>query len=283
MFTAGDETYVVGQKPGTALYDGALWKMRPDGNLLEVPATGLGGELAQVIIAGTKSSKGWFLVGTIGAAEGNNDGAVWTSTDGRAWQQLPDEIFGGAGDQVATSVCTLADGRAVVGGYAPATETGPTVPVAWFQDEQGGWNGTLLSASSGYVADCASTSSGVVLAGVQGNKAGVWKTVDGPTYTPFELPDQGPGFVSITSVAAGPNGTVLAGQVDDGSGTRDVAVWVASTSPTDKIRRLSLPAAFKGWGEQFVDHILLEGNRAVMVGSSEAAPRVWESPNVFRK
>jgi hypothetical protein len=88
--------------------DGADWvRAAPD----EAELGGAGEQIVQDVVA---SDIGFLAVGR-DASGGDDDAAIWLSTDGLAWTQLDSEAFGGPGTQEARGVAVLDDLAVAVG------------------------------------------------------------------------------------------------------------------------------------------------------------------------
>ncbi len=167
-------------------------------------------------------SLGVVAVGTDGLASGK-DGAVWVSSDGRAWERVLDEdVFGGEGDQIMHSVVQVAGQVVVVGesgGYASA----------WVSSDGRQWDRAEVNDASieagvepSVMNDVAATRFGLVAVGSSGLDIGpaVWLSADGATWDRLLDSMAGPesGFSDsdsalspMTAVAASDHGFVAIG------------------------------------------------------------------------
>jgi hypothetical protein len=110
-------------------YDVAVWTSIDGTDWVRVPHDEdvLGGAGEQVVRDVAAGEVGLVAVGR-DAASGDDDAAIWISTDGAAWTQLNDETFGGSGDQEMRGVTVLADRIIAVG---TDRVTGEPTAVVW--------------------------------------------------------------------------------------------------------------------------------------------------------
>jgi hypothetical protein len=178
----------------------------------------------------------------VGAASNGNDldAAVWTSTDGTSWQQVPDRsgVFGGAHEQYMNSVVE-AEGLFVGVGWDGSAGQGldaavwtSTDGVAWTQAKT---QGTLFGGPGDQVIlKAAGVGSAIVAVGydTETTDAAVWLS-DGTTWT--RVSDQGAlggtGTQRMRAVTTGGPGLVAVG-FENKNGEIDAAVWTSEDGST---------------------------------------------------
>jgi hypothetical protein len=116
------------------LSDGVVWRrVAADSPALEVTASRPSSDLLDVQPLGT----GLVAVGTVRTAAGDQDGAVWTSTDGETWSLVEDAGFGGPADQRLLGVATGEFGAVAVG--CTGCGTPEAAPVVWTSKDGRSW------------------------------------------------------------------------------------------------------------------------------------------------
>jgi hypothetical protein len=168
-------------------------------------------------------SLGVIAVGTDGLPSGQ-DGAIWVSDDGLAWERVPHdaEVFGGDGDQIMHSVVQISGLIVVVGesaGYAAAwmSSDGVLWERAEVIDES-----TDAGIEPSVMNDIAVTDAGLLAVGSAGIDLGpaVWLSADGITWDRLldSMAGQQSGFSTtesamspMTAIAAGEHGLVAIG------------------------------------------------------------------------
>ncbi len=90
--------------------DGVTWARIPHDDAV------FGGAGEQVMVSVGVDEQRLVAVGT-DASDGEQNAAVWTSTDGLGWARVPheDAVFGGTGNQAMVSIAAGATGFVVVG------------------------------------------------------------------------------------------------------------------------------------------------------------------------
>ena len=124
----------VGDNGAGADLDGAAWRF--DGsNWTRVHSPSLGGPGDQEIITVERGGPGLVAVGTITSLQGDQDAAVWTSSDGTDWHRVTDPAaLGGKGNQAMIGVVATAGGLVAVG-FDDAT----TDSVVWTSVDGEAW------------------------------------------------------------------------------------------------------------------------------------------------
>jgi hypothetical protein len=281
----GPGLIAVGSDGAGGNWDAAVWTS-PDGlTWTELPSddAGLNNPNNQLMLNMTVGGPGLVAVGYDGPWD-DLDAAVWTSTDGLAWTQVPhdEEVFGGEATQWIGSVVAGGPGLVAVGGDWSGGDEDAGVwtsmdgliwnRVAHDEEVFGGegdqWMGTVVAASPGLVA-----------AGTDNGHAAVWTSPDGVNWTQIAHDDEvfGSGGDSwISALAAGELGLVAVG-TDDGN----AAVWTSldgltwSRVPHDEL-------VFGGEGDQIIRAVTIGGPGLVAVGTDyrhgdqDAAVWYWE-------
>jgi serine/threonine protein kinase len=134
----------VGFDTGGDGMDAAVW-MSPDGiSWSRVQSDAFGGPGDQIMITVEGGGPGLVAVGST-TASGNEDGAVWTSADGKTWQRADDpSAFGGPGDQEIIGVVST-DSGLVAGGF----DLGTTDAVIWTSTDGLTWERKDISQLGG--------------------------------------------------------------------------------------------------------------------------------------
>jgi len=222
---------------------------------------------------------GLVAVGT-DEAGGGQDAAVWTSSDGLTWQQVPHDeaVFGGDGNQEMCDVVAGGPGLIAVGtdrgGDGDAAVWASADGLIWerVSDQESALGGPGDQRMGAVVAG----GPGLVAVGQENttsdSNAVVWISVDGLTWERVPDPESVFGdpdstYQDMVAVVAGGPGLVAVGS-DRSGGDSDAAVW-ASVDGFAWFRVPHDEAAFGGPGDQ--------GMGAVVVTDSGLAAELWDS------
>src|SRR5204862_5911558 len=105
------------------LFDGTSWA--------RITSPSFAGGADAEMITVERGSTGLVAVGYITTSAGDQDAAVWTSSNGRSWQRVSNaDVFGGPGDQEAVGVVSTSSGL-VAGGF----DLGTTDAVIWISGD----------------------------------------------------------------------------------------------------------------------------------------------------
>ena len=245
----------------------------------ETPANdAFGGGGDQTILRGAVTDLGLFAVGFTAQKRGpragsrDYDAAVWRSKRGTRWRRVGGDVFGGLGNQRATSVSQI--GNTVVVAGSDTSEDGDTDAAVWISDDGATWQQLRLFQAQGdqgirdmTVVD---VPAGKLLVAVgynrqEGNDDGqVWTSSDGHEWNPHLDPRlSGRGDQEMDSVTSlGP--VVVAAGWSEMGGRRDAAAWT-STDPASKwspVDGLNVP------GEQQINMVSTGGPGFVAVGQN---------------
>ena len=266
--------------------DAAVWTSPDRTGWSRVPDQAVfGGKGAQVITAVCAGPSGLVAVG-YDAARGDDDAAVWTSSDGISWSRLPRDqaIFGGAGDQIMTDVVRAGPGLVAVGsdgrqGKERAAVWTSVDGISWSRvpDIEGIFGGRgptfmkSVDARGPWIVAVGSTHAWTL-----GDLAPVWTSPDGLTWTRISDPEGVFAGAWLSGVVVGAPGVVAVGQVDG-----DAAVW---TSPADRMRWSRIPhdeSLFGGPAKAVMNGVMMAGDTVVAVGGrywpTSPLGEVWTS------
>ncbi|MDP9342497.1 MAG: serine/threonine protein kinase [Actinomycetota bacterium] len=114
--------------------DAAVWRS-PDGtSWTRVRSNALGGPGDQIMITVEQGGPGLVAVGSTNE-NGDEDAAVWTSSNGTTWQRVNDPaVFGGPGDQEAIGIVSTASGLVAAGFDLSTTDA-----VVWTSSDGRTW------------------------------------------------------------------------------------------------------------------------------------------------
>ena len=225
---------------------------------------------------------GLVAVGAVpGGSGGDRDAAVWTSSDGLTWDQVPHDetVFGGDDvqemwDVVAGGPGLIAVGLDLSGGDRIAAVWTSADGLTWerVSDQESALGGPGDQQISAVVA----TDSALVAVGHENttsdSNAVVWASVDGFTWERVPDPesvfgDPDSAYQDMTDVAIVGSGLVAVGS-DRSGGDSDAAVWVSVDGKT-WFRVPHDEAAFGGPGDQ--------GMEAVAATDSGLVARLWDT------
>jgi TIR domain len=242
-------------------------------------AAALGGSGEQTMLAIVNPVPAGFpsyVAGGVETPAGDEDAAIWTSEDGRAWNRADGEGFGGSGDQVITTVTYVKRWDLLVAGGMNGSDA-----ALWLSEDGADWAPASGDTSSPDTVETLNringTHLGLVGAGSQsgdgfdGEAGAVWvlRTPDG---TPEQIASiDGPGDQRINRVVelADGSGYIAAG-FDDG----DAAVWFSETGDDWE----PMPAdSFAGDGDQEILDAAAFGDGAMAVGRDGLKGAVWLS------
>ena len=232
-----------------------------------------------------------LLDGTIVAvgdddAGGDNDAAVWTSSDGKRWTHESSGSFGRIGEQRMDAVAAV-DGELVAVGSERAG--GDTDPAVWSSADRGvtwdrveGATSGLHEAGDQAMQVVVEATPGVVAAGFDtshgGFDAAVWTSKDGSRWIRLTLTSlAGPGDQQILGATTLGEQLVAVGSSTSESDDLDAAIWVRSGGTWTEVADGSLG----GPGDQQIAAIVAGGPGLVAVGSDTSGgdldAAVWTS------
>jgi hypothetical protein len=194
--------------------DGRTWIPAGDG------ADAFAGYVVADLTAG---GPGLVAVGAL--VTGENDAAVWTSTDGTSWDRAVDDAtFGGPGNQWIESVASGPGGTVAVG--ASWVDGAGVRGAVWVSPDGATWaraadeDDTLFASlipgygSAATVLDVAAVGPGFVASGIagEGDRGVIWISADGRTWMRIDEVEGAalPEYLGI--VAAGNEAVVVAGE-----------------------------------------------------------------------
>ena len=248
------------------------------------------------------ASGGAFVAGGSVIAEGENDAAVWVSTDPdhQTWRIVTgqEDELGGPGDQQINGITQAGDTMVAVGsdGSDAGVWISPKSPasLSWRKvtasaDALGGAGQQSMNRVTG-TKGLGLIAVGFTTAPDGSQDAAVWRSSDGgESWAIVPDPDGvfgGPGdqeIKRIQTIAGVTLSLVAAGFDTSPGGDRDAAVWT-STNGTDWTQ-VEAPD-LGGDGDQAIDDLQLfqQGNELVAVGvdtsgAGDADGAVWTSPN----
>jgi Caspase domain len=237
-FAAGFETLADGNVDAVVWwYDGRRWDRVSDDHF-----RGPGRQVAWRALP-FKSGSGTLYVavgGSYGNASGDEDAAVWVSSDLRTWEPIMDRSLGGVGDQEITDIASFGTGLVAVGFDR---RQGNTRGVAWLSDDGRTWRRSDDSALTGLGPDgtlkrviplgddLVKRGAPKLIAGGYSGKAGaldavIYSSQTGTTWA-REAVFSGDGDQQVTSLRSVPDAVLAVGEVSSAHGT-DAAVWVGS-------------------------------------------------------
>lgn len=174
---------------------------------------------------------GWGRALTEGRNQFNEFGAVFVSRDGRSWRSiLIDHGVGPADTSELAGIAVGPRGFLAFGGVCCEAET----RAVWHSADGADWRrlelaGDLAPRASHFNA-IVGVADGWVAVGFEGvmePEARIWTSRDGATWTAVDHVDAGLGPGTISDVAAGTNGLVAVGTIDDAAGTHDGGIWLS--------------------------------------------------------
>ncbi|HSR44727.1 MAG TPA: hypothetical protein VLT15_05775 [Acidimicrobiia bacterium] len=205
----------------------------------------LGGSEWQWIEDIAVGGPGLVAVGADGSG-GDDDAAVWYSTDGRTWSRVAHDeaVFGGSGDQYMMAVTAGGPGFVAVG--EDIAEDGTGISAVWVSEDGITWSRVSHDeASFGgqeqtnvFMKDVTAFGSGLVAVGMESTgssiDAAAWISADGVTWErvpPDEAVFGGPQYQIMWAVVPAGPGLVAVGQGGDHFGERPgqpAAVWTST-------------------------------------------------------
>jgi tRNA A-37 threonylcarbamoyl transferase component Bud32 len=200
------------------------------------------------------TDEGLVAVGHVDDPGGEEDGAVWRSTNIDRWQPSGSSVLGGPGDQRLLTVAEFGD-LLVAGGWEDDA-TGTHEGAVWVSRD-GGRSWEEPSVMPGGVAEVrglAVLGSTIVAVGDVGPEgfedAAVWTSSNGIDWTKVGAPDLGPeGDQELWSVHAAGGMLIAVGSSEGEDGTFDAAVWTSTTGT--EWHRVD-PAMFEEPGNQLM-------------------------------
>jgi hypothetical protein len=231
----GDRRVVVGRRgTGAAAWvsvGGGAWQLAPASAALEAPKAGTAEMRAVAAWDG-----GWVAVGSVDSSSDERLAAIWTSSDGLAWERATG--IDGFLDTAAYGIAANGDRLVAVGSMIPLESGNVASPaVAWVSADGSHWTAVDSPAFAlGPMRAVAVGPTGFVAVGfgIDDVRAAAWTSPDGATWT--SVPDQ-PAFaalgepVRMAAVASSGAGLVAAGWKSD-AGNGSGAVWRSADGAT---------------------------------------------------
>lgn len=247
--------------------DGTSWQRVPHAE------EALGGDGLQAMYSVTAGGPG--LVG-VGVDMGLGASAVWTSSDGLAWERVDhdESVFGGAGYQAMVSVAAGGPGLVAVG-----SDESAGAAAVWTSTDGRSWqrvphdDRVFGRGSDVRMQSVAAGGPGLVAVGVNhgGNAAAVWTSSDGLDWN--RAPHDSLAFNEreMRSVAALDSGIIAVG-INYG---RDSAqVWVSEDGVNWDVARDD-EGAFRGGGSPWMTSVAVWPSGLVAVGQADGEAAVW--------
>jgi photosystem II stability/assembly factor-like uncharacterized protein len=170
--------------------DGRTWQRVPDADLAVFGR----GRLSDVV----SGPAGVVAVGSVVPANGDAEGMIWTSPDGRTWE-IASQFSATFPRTVPTNV-VLTGGRYVVVGYRQAPDGSLASPAAWYSTDARAWR---AAAGAETIGDTLlSSAGGALTVSIHPIEATLSRTADGSTWRadgavfPFGFGDNGPTLLS---------------------------------------------------------------------------------------
>jgi serine/threonine protein kinase len=271
-----DVLVAVGSERSGGDRDAAVWRSFDRGTTwdrVEGATSGLHEAGDQAMLVVVDAAPGLVAAGVATSADGDLDGAVWTSKDGSSWQPLMLEPLSGQGDQQILGATSLGDELIAVGSStSPDGDRDAAVWIRtgerWASVPDGSLGGggdqqidAVVTGDAGLVAVGSAMSGGDV-------DAAVWTSDDGRDWdrVPVSRIELSPAadqqMVSVIRVG----GTFLAGgsSTTDGEGL-DGALWL---SVDGKEWERAPATVVEGNGRQWIGSLVAFGaNRLLVAGS----------------
>jgi hypothetical protein len=254
---------VVGSDASAGDHDAAVWTLEDDAvSWSRVDPNGPGiREPGDQWVRGVTWTGSEVVAVGYSRIEGDEDVAIWVSSDTRHWSQLTPSNLGRPGNQQMATV-TTSDDHVVAAGFA-GSPAGRDAAV-WLSRDGVDWNrvadpdlggegdqqiNALLVGGPGLIAVGQETTVG-------DQNAAVWVSADGRAWERVEDPTgalQGPGSQQMSTVAS-VNGLIVAAGTDVVDSTQDAAVWTSTdgTSWTREPPTSSGMSTFTDYGRQGV-------------------------------
>ncbi len=270
VIPAGPGLVAVGSNGAGGHWDAAVWTSANglDWSLVPDDEAALDRANNQLMMEVAAGGPGLVAVGYDGPWS-DLDAAVWTSTDGITWTQVPHDetLFGGEGDQWIGSVVAGGPGLVAAGGDWSGGDEDAAV---WTSVDGLIWNRVphdeeVFGGDGGqWIGGVVAGGPGIVAVGSDHGDAAAWTSPDGVTWARLfddETVLGGTGDQWMAAITADAPGLVAVGS-DDG----DAAVW---TSP-DGLTWAQVPhdeAVFGGEGAQVMRAVTVGGPGLVAVGT----------------
>ena len=249
--------------------DAAVW-VSSDGEEWErVCHPSLGGPGEQQMLGVTATDSLLVAVGSE-VVDGDRDGVVWLSEDGRDWRRSDSEDLGGSGEQWIVDVAFTDVGLVAVGSVGRTRDQDAAF---WTSDEGVVWDRAAAIPSFGGAGhqsvNSVVQSGGVVLAGGQNVNDGIlWQTDDGSTWEKLDSPGlTGEGIQGVFGLTVTGRGILAVGESDN-----DGAVWLSDGSDWEIVNE---PKAFGGYGRQRVNAVTAADQQVVAVGGDFSYDRIF--------
>jgi hypothetical protein len=167
-------------------------------------------------------------VGTPGRNQFNEIAAVFLSADGMLWRSVPvDDGVGRQDTSELTGVAVGPLGLIAYGGVCCGSEE----PAMWVSDDGVAWMRVRIAGDfdprTSYVARVVGHATGWVAVGTTGDRAAMWTSADGRTWTAVDPVGAGLGRGTVSDVALSGDQLVAVGTIDDAAGTHDGAIWMS--------------------------------------------------------
>lgn len=171
---------------------------------------------------------GWGRVPTLGRNEFNDMAAVFLSPNGREWRIVPmEDGVNAPSTSELTGVAVGPRGHLAFGGVCCR----PGGPAMWHSADGETWTridvGGDLGQMGAYVNDAVGTTDGWVAmgGGPDGSSGHIWASADGVSWESVLTVENGAPGLTITDLAASPDGVIAVGTVTAEDGTYDGAIW----------------------------------------------------------
>ena len=230
----------VGYSDNGADWDAAVWTSADGLTWSRVPHDGsvFGGPSEQVMVRVAAGGPGMVAIGW-DFSGGDEDAAVWTSTDGLTWTRVAHDevVFGGAAGQEMRAITAGGPGLVIVGsdmsgGDLDAAVWASSDGLTWSRvpHDEAALGGPDAQEMWGVVAG----GPGVVAVGHDQSgeewDAAVWTSADGLTWSRVPHDESvfgGPGDQWMVGVTAGGPGLVAVGQETVSVTDQNAAVWLS--------------------------------------------------------
>ena len=243
-------------------WEDVTWARVPDdGHAMSGPL----GQWIDSIVVGPRGgliAEGMTSVGVPGSER--NLGTIWISETGQTWRPIVLDAGGRPGDTATVNALAAGPRGAVAWGSVCC---GIERPAAWWSADGGVWERVPLGDDFGRdagVAQVAAGPDGFAAVGMNGDKAAIWTSPDGRSWTPVDAVRAGLVKGSVNSIARDDRGWIAVGTRNDRP-SHDGAIW--RSRDLDSWRLVGDQAPLKGPEEvepweivPFAGGYLLTGN-----------------------